>query len=70
VGRTFTKASDVPLRHCCILVFMKSIMIRIDMIIHKPLKIEAEKDGQSIQLWVSNLIREELKKRKRESREE
>jgi predicted HicB family RNase H-like nuclease len=49
---------------------MKSTLIRIDMIIYKPLKIEAEKDGQSIQSWVSNLIREELKKHKLESREE
>jgi predicted HicB family RNase H-like nuclease len=49
---------------------MKSIMIRIDMIIHKPVKIEAAKDGKSIQSWVSDLIREELKKRKQESREE
>jgi hypothetical protein len=45
-------------------------MIRIDMIIYKPLKLEAEKDGKSIQSWVSDLIRAELKKRKQESREE
>jgi hypothetical protein len=48
---------------------MKSTMVRIDMIIYKPLKIEAEKDGQTIQSWVSDLIREELKRRKLEIRE-
>ena len=38
-------------------------MVRIDLAIHKALKVAAAEDGKSIQRWLSELVIQELKKR-------
>ncbi len=42
---------------------MESTLIRIDLDLHRLVKIEATKDGKSIQAWVSDILRRELEAR-------